>query len=84
MHHLQKSLEKAETIKRFTPAEGYTWLDEDAAASAAKREAPAPDRRLHSKVTQLISQMPGGTAQAHDSLKRRGEPAASPRTKKVK
>eukprot|EP00037_Helgoeca_nana_P004222 m.43898 g.43898 ORF g.43898 m.43898 type:complete len:225 (+) comp14863_c0_seq2:298-972(+) len=86
MHHLQKSLDNAEAIKRFKPTEGYTWEDDivAAAATAGKREAPSQDRRLHSKVAQLIAQMPCGTAQTHDGLKRRGEPAASPRGKKQK
>jgi len=84
MHHLQASLDKAEQIKRFSPTAGYTWEDDALMATVAKRDAPAPDRRLHSKVTQLIAQTPAGLTQPHDSLKRRGEPAPSPRSKKMK
>eukprot|EP00038_Savillea_parva_P024585 m.44449 g.44449 ORF g.44449 m.44449 type:complete len:244 (+) comp6525_c0_seq2:38-769(+) len=96
MHHLQASLDAADSIKTFTPTEGYVWEDDKLAMAAAagkgssgsdgQRDTPAPDRRLHGRVTQLIGNMSTGGGLSHDahSHKRRGDPVASPRPKKAK
>ena len=86
MHHLQTSLEQAEKFKRFDPSHGYAWADDAAigGAAAVKRQAPAPDRRLHGRVSQLIAAMPQEAAPQPDGLKRRGDAMASPVTKKAK
>jgi len=65
----------------------YTWADEDAAGFGAgtKRVAPAPDRRHHSRVAQLIAKVPVDFAPPEGAKRRAtSSPSAASSNRAVK